>query len=78
MTLDTAGLGDDALHVLDLSLAAAEGAELERMLAFVTDMFRCPCLLSGGSEELEDGGSEKKCSTVNTPMSHSKVDATQT
>lgn len=28
-TLDTAGLGDDALHVLDLPLAAGEGAELE-------------------------------------------------
>jgi hypothetical protein len=34
VTLDTAGLSDDALHVLNLSLAAAEGTELERMLAF--------------------------------------------
>lgn len=31
VTLDTTGLSDDALHVLDLSLAAAEGAELYQM-----------------------------------------------
>lgn len=37
MTLDTAGLSDDALHVLDLPLAAAEGAELQSMLAYVSD-----------------------------------------
>lgn len=35
VTLDTAGLSDDALHVLDLPLAAAEGAELQSMLAYV-------------------------------------------
>lgn len=29
VTLDTTSLSDDALHVLDLPLAAAEGAELE-------------------------------------------------
>lgn len=35
MSTDTAGLGDDALHVLDLSLAAGEGTELEnKVLAF--------------------------------------------
>lgn len=34
LVLDTAGLSDDALHVLNLSLAAAEGTKLERMLAF--------------------------------------------
>lgn len=28
VTLDTTSLSDDALHVLDLPLAAAEGAEL--------------------------------------------------
>lgn len=35
VTLDTTGLSDDALHVLDLPLAAAEGAELIKMLACV-------------------------------------------
>jgi hypothetical protein len=35
VTGGTAGLGDDLLHVLNLSLAADEGTELERkMLAF--------------------------------------------
>jgi hypothetical protein len=35
VTLDTAGLSDDALHVLNLSLATAESTELERKLALV-------------------------------------------
>ena len=34
MSARTAGLGDDTLHVLDLSLAAGEGAEL-REVSFV-------------------------------------------
>jgi hypothetical protein len=36
VSLGTAGLGDDLLHVLNLSLAAGEGAELEKkMLALI-------------------------------------------
>lgn len=30
VTLGTAGLSDDLLHVLNLALAAGEGAELEK------------------------------------------------
>lgn len=40
-TLDTAGLGDDALHVLDLPLTAGEGAELDWVLAFGSGGFVC-------------------------------------
>lgn len=35
VTLDTAGLGDDLLHVLDLALTAGECAELEILLVIV-------------------------------------------
>lgn len=35
VTTDTAGLGDDALHVLDLGLTAAESTELERVVLVV-------------------------------------------
>ena len=39
VSLGTAGLGDDLLHVLDLSLAAGEGTELEKKkLAFSSEM----------------------------------------
>ena len=31
VTLDTAGLSDDALHVLNLALATDEGTELEKI-----------------------------------------------
>lgn len=46
LVLDTAGLSDDALHVLNLSLAAAEGTELESMLAFGSSV-RYTGLLAG-------------------------------
>jgi hypothetical protein len=40
VTLGTAGLSNDLLHVLNLSLAADEGAELEEeLLAFGSEMF---------------------------------------
>lgn len=39
VSANTSGLGDDTLHILDLSLAAGEGAELWFMLVTVFDEF---------------------------------------
>lgn len=54
VTLDTTSLSDDALHVLDLPLAAAEGAELDEMLACGSRM-NCPSglLFAGGRLDRE-------------------------
>lgn len=43
LSLDTAGLSDDALHVLNLALAADEGTELDDMLV-LGSMWWCACL----------------------------------
>lgn len=47
VSLGTAGLGNDLLHVLDLSLAAGEGTELEKKKVSFWFGGHCVLLLNG-------------------------------